>query len=105
MTDSRSQKNQKIYHKWWVWIVIILIIAIGVYFIFGNDIKAYKMGIDVRYLDNPRYCQNHSDCTFAYDNCNAINTFNYKEGRGGQCLRETCGTLCRENECILKECE
>lgn len=52
--------------------MVIIIIIAGVYLIFGDEIKAKRMGIDIQYLENPRYCQVDSDCTIAYDNCNAI---------------------------------
>lgn len=72
MSENNVKPKKKIYQTWWVWIMVIIIIIAGVYLIFGDEIKAKRMGIDIQYLENPRYCQVDSDCTIAYDNCNAI---------------------------------
>lgn len=84
-------------------IVIILIIILGFYLIFGNNIKAYNNGVDVKYFDNPKYCVQDSECVPNWDMCFAINVYNYKnglEGKGG-CMREYWGTSCVNNNCKL----
>ena len=76
-----EKKNKRIYQKWWVWALAIIIIVAGIYFIFHNEIKAYKLGIDVEYLENPRYCQVDSDCTSTID-CEPTNIYNHNPEDG-----------------------
>ena len=41
-------------------VIVLCLIALG--FMYQNNIKAYYLGIDVRYLDDPLYCEKGDDC-------------------------------------------
>ena len=104
--DKKSKTEKKIYQKWWSWLIIVLMIIISIYFIYNDEIKAKKLGIDVQYLKNPKYCQVNEDCVV--DRCGVINKYNfeydYKRSKV-VCPSDFCGGKCENNICIPQKCE
>lgn len=88
-------------------ILIVIFVLFVIYFAFPNSIKAYRMGIDVKYLDNPKYCEQDSDCILSNTLCGAVNKYDEKErgiDLGSGCMKEICGISCLQNKCYIEEC-
>jgi len=62
-------------------IIAIVVVVLVLLCVFWNYLRAYQMGIDVKYLDDPRYCINHTDCTSTID-CEPVNIYNHDEKDG-----------------------
>ena len=97
-----EKKNKKIYQKWWVWALAIVIIIVGIYLVFHNEIKAYRLGIDAEYLENSTYCLNHSDCTSTVD-CEPINIYNHnsEDGVCEDVEKGNAGAICYPDGCRI----
>ena len=79
--------------------LIVLFILVILLFVFKNNIKAYQKGIDVRYLDDPNYCEINSDCIFEEYSCSYVNKFNYRVASAESCFASST-SRCLENTCI-----
>lgn len=79
---------------------IVLLVILVLYLIFNP-----AWIIKPKYMINNKYCEQDSDCVVSFDNCDAINKFNYREKFfGGSCAIDTCGAICEKNNCILARC-
>ncbi|MCB0392786.1 MAG: hypothetical protein KDD58_15960, partial [Bdellovibrionales bacterium] len=43
-------------------IVIAIVVVASFYLIFKNNIIAMQKGVDVKYINDPLYCEQDSDC-------------------------------------------
>ncbi|USN44339.1 MAG: hypothetical protein H6500_00640 [Candidatus Woesearchaeota archaeon] len=81
-------------------VIVLCLIALG--FMYQNNIKAYYMGIDVRYLNDPLYCEKGDDCGRTNE-CKVVNKYYLPEKRNlSKCSIEFYST-CNEktNTCFL----
>ena len=93
MNGNTAVKNK------WFWTIIVIIVVLGLFFMFKNDVKAKKMGIDVKYLDDPKYCEQDSDCD-QRATCNSVNIYKYGPS-DGFCKEFVEGSNCVNNKCFL----
>jgi hypothetical protein len=91
-----SSKKKKI-----VWgLIIIVILILSLLFVFKNNIKAVYYGVDVRYFDDPKYCQIDKDCALI-NPCRdqgAVNIYNYDSS--GSCDVVRSKSICENNICV-----
>ena len=81
-------------------VIVLCLIALG--FMYQNNIKAYYMGIDVRYLDDPLYCEKGDDCVKS-NSCEALNIYNL-ENRTSKCKSLATISVCeiQINKCVIQ---
>lgn len=85
-------------------IASILVLILLSLFLFRYDLEAMYKGVDVKYIEDPLYCEQDSDCVVQGNNCVVVNTLHFEESWSG-CEQVTCGSVCRNNHCKFKGCE
>lgn len=87
---------------------VVLVLIIGGYFIFENNILAWNAGIDVKYLDNLVYCEKDSDC-YQKSKCRGLNIHYAKLKMPKDYLSypmgyEICDVVVKGSVCIENSC-
>ena len=93
--EKKSKKNI------FLTIIIILFIIMVLLFVFRNNIESQYKGVDVKYINDPLYCEQDSDCAQGAT-CGPINIFNYEKQHYE---RSICGVSCVSNQCRYNDCE
>ncbi|MCB9370754.1 hypothetical protein H6501_04095 [Candidatus Woesearchaeota archaeon] len=79
-------------------VIVLCLIALG--FMYQNNLKAYYMGIDVRYLNDPLYCEKGDDCIST--NCSLGNKYFSNNWNTTECSNSgiviSCGS---DNKCAV----
>lgn len=87
--------------KLWIVIIILAVIGISSYFSYDaykqtNEYKAMQAGVDVKYFDDPKYCEVDSDCPASYGKVS--NKYFVKNGAiSSTALPEH--VICTNNQC------
>ena len=97
MKISKVKGEKKFYQNWWFWSILVFVLVVFG-FVFKNDVKAMYLGVDVKYIDNPLYCEQDSDCKEGNKCGEVINIYNFKSVP--LCHLATCGTKCENNNCV-----
>ena len=93
--EKKEKKSKK---KIFLAIIIILFIIIVFLFVFKNNIEASYKGIYVKYIENPQYCEQDSDCD-QKSNCVPVNIYNF------DITLENCKSIADGSKCINNKCE
>jgi len=81
--------------------IVIMISVLAVLLILGVFFRVDYWLTKPKYMSDPEYCEQDSDCVVDGNNCRAVNKYNFKESRH-VCMLETCGAFCENNQCRLK---
>ncbi len=92
-------KNKKSKKNIFLSIIIILIILVVLLFTFRSNIEAQYKGVDVKYIENSKYCEQDSDCA-QRATCDSVNIYNYNPS-GGFCKEFVNGSNCIDNKCSI----
>lgn len=94
MKYKKPKSKKKIVFK----ILLILVLILLVLFIFRHNIEATYKGVDVKYIENPRYCQVDSDCIYEEKSCSYVNIYNYEKASAFSCFGRM-SVSCLNNTC------
>ena len=98
--EKKQNLDQKSSKKKIIWTVITIIIVLATLsFIFKNNIEASYKGVDVKYIENPQYCEVDDDCIFEEKSCSYVNKFNYKVAEVNSCFASST-SVCFKNICV-----
>lgn len=77
-------------------IVIAIVVVASFCLIFKNNIIAMQKGVDVKYINDPLYCEQDSDCVIQGNSCDVVNKYNYEESKFA-CQLAICNPTCNGN--------
>lgn len=98
--EKKEKKSKK---KFLLTIIIILFLIMVLLFIFRNNIEAQYKGIDPKYIENPQYCEQDSDCFKGWSKtCGGLGNI-YQDHGYVSCKLAQCGPIiCKNNQCVME---